>query len=54
MQLYKQKPSTPLPAAPLQYLQRSRLRRTGRLPTLTRTTPAARYLQRLQWLFGGR
>ena len=54
MQLYKQKPSTPLAAAPLQYLQRPRLRRPSRLPTLIWTTPTARYLQRLQWLFGGR
>ena len=54
MRLYVQKPPTPLPAAPLQYLQRPRLRRPSRLPTLIWTTPTARYLQRLQWLFGGR
>ena len=53
MRLYKQNPPTPLHAAPLQYLQRSRLRRPRRLPTLIWTTPTARYLQRLQWLFGG-
>ena len=53
MRIYKLKPPTPLPAALLQDLRRSRLRRSSRVPTLVWTTPTARYLQRLQWLFGG-
>ena len=53
MQLSNQKRPTPLPAAPRQHFQRFTLHRPRRLPTPIWTTATARYLQRLQWLFGG-
>ena len=42
-----------LPAALPQRLERVLLRRCARLPLPIRTTATGRYLQRLQWLFGG-